>query len=171
MYLYQFFSEKGFYRESHFFQLKHCIFNGKATDFMVTPLDLKIIDVLKQDSRMSYTAIGNKVHLSPSSVRERVQKLVDIGVINGYSLKLDHSKLGYGLQVFIMLKLHSGKLKVFISDVGKFNEISEAYRVTGSYNIHMKVILKDQLHLQRFIDKLIHYGEPTTHSILSELDD
>jgi Lrp/AsnC family leucine-responsive transcriptional regulator len=71
---------------------------------MVDALDLKIIEKLKL----------KQIGLSPSSVRERIQKLEDSEVIKGYQLKLNNQKLGFGLEVFIMFKLFSGKLKTFV---------------------------------------------------------
>ncbi len=137
---------------------------------MVDATDIKIIEVLKQNSRQSFAEIGRFINLSASSIRERIQKLEDNGVIKAYGLKIDISKLGFGLEVFIMLKLYSGKLPVFMKDMKAFPEIKESYRITGPHNIHMRVVLKDQLHLQEFIDKMINYGDPTTHLILSELE-
>jgi Lrp/AsnC family leucine-responsive transcriptional regulator len=136
---------------------------------MLDSIDRKIIDLLQQNSRASFVEIGKQIPLSASSVRERIQKLEETEIIKGYSLKLDHAKMGYGLEVFIMIKLFSGKLKSFMGAIDSFPEVKRATRITGSHNIHMKVVLKDQLHLQQFIDKLINYGEPTTHLILSEL--
>lgn len=138
---------------------------------MVDALDLKIIEKLKTNSRVSYVDIGKQIGLSPSSVRERIQKLEDSEVIKGYQLKLNNQKLGFGLEVFIMFKLFSGKLKTFCSQLDDFQEISEIHRITGTHNIFMKVVLVDQLHLQRFIDRLLLFGEPTTHLILSDLGD
>lgn len=138
---------------------------------MVDTLDLKIIESLKVNSRTSFVEIGKQIGLSPSSVRERIQKLEDTEVINGYSIQLNNKKLGYGLEVFIMYKLFSGKLKIFCDELNQFPEIYEVYRITGTHNIFMKVVLIDQLHLQQFIDRLLVYGEPTTHLILSDLKD
>lgn len=136
---------------------------------MLDSIDHKIINRLKDNSRASYVEIGRQIGLSPSSVRERIQKLEDLGIIKGYRLELDTKKLGFGIEVLIMLKLFSGNLNVFCSELGKFPEIIEAHRVTGSHNISMKVILVDQLHLQEFIDKLLRYGDPTTYLILSKI--
>lgn len=136
---------------------------------MVDALDLKIIGRLQINSRASLVEIGKQIGLSPSSVRERIQKLEDSKVIKAYDIQLDHSKLGYGLEVMIMLKMFSGKLLTFNKHLKDFPEITELYRITGPHNIFMKVILKDQLHLQQFIDRLLIYGEPTTHLILSDL--
>ena len=138
---------------------------------MIDTLDLKIIESLKVNSRTSFVEIGKQIGLSPSSVRERIQKLEDTEVIKGYNIQLDNKKLGFGLEVFIMFKLFSGKLKIFCDDLKQFPEIFEIHRITGTHNIFMKVILVDQLHLQQFIDRLVVFGEPTTHLILSDLKD
>jgi Lrp/AsnC family leucine-responsive transcriptional regulator len=98
-----------------------------------------------------------------------VQKLEDLEVIKGYSIQLDSKKLGFELEVVIMFKLYSGKLQLFCGALQNFPEIIEVQRITGTHNIFMKVILIDQLHLQQFIDRLLVYGEPTTHLILSNL--
>jgi Lrp/AsnC family leucine-responsive transcriptional regulator len=137
---------------------------------MVDVIDNKIIKVLKRNSRQSFAEIGRLINLSASSVRERMQKLQDLGVIKNYTLNIDNNKLGFGLEVFVMLKLFTGKLNIFMKDINTFPEIKESYRITGPHNIHMRVVLKDQLHLQQFIDKMINYGDPTTHLILSELE-
>lgn len=137
---------------------------------MVDAIDLKIIDKLKRNARESYVDIGKQIGLSPSSVRERIQKLEDGEVITGYSLKLNHKKLGFGLEVLISFKVFSGKLKVFCEVLKQYEEICQMYRITGTHNIFMKVILVDQSHLEQFIDSVIVYGEPTTHLILSDLN-
>lgn len=136
---------------------------------MIDLIDHKIINVLKVNSRLSFAEIGRKVSLSPSSVRERIQKLEDLGVIKSYSVKLNQNSIGNGLEVFIMLKIFDGKLEDILSEIVTYPEIEKVHRITGPYNIHMHVVLRDQLHLQQFIDKLIKYGTPTTQLILSEL--
>jgi Lrp/AsnC family leucine-responsive transcriptional regulator len=136
---------------------------------MVSDIDIQIINLLKENARLSFAEIGRKIALSPSSVRERVQKLEDMGVIMSYSVQLNEALLGNGLEVFVLLKIFDGKLNYILSEIKTFPEVQKAYRITGPYNILMVVVLRDQLHLQQFIDKLIKYGNPTTHLILSEL--
>jgi Lrp/AsnC family leucine-responsive transcriptional regulator len=136
---------------------------------MIDNTDRKIIELLKANSKTSFAEISKKVALSPSSVRERINKLEDLGVIKGYSLEVDQALLGNSLEVFILLKVFTGKLQYVILELNKYPEILNAYRITGPHNFHLRVALRDQLHLQQFIDKLITLGEPTTHLILSEL--
>jgi Lrp/AsnC family leucine-responsive transcriptional regulator len=136
---------------------------------MIDKTDLKIIQLLKNNSKASFAEISKKISLSPSSVRERINKLEDIGLIKGYSLEIDQALLGNSLEVFILLKVFTGKLQYAIMELNKYPEIVKAHRITGPHNFHLRVALRDQLHLQQFIDRLITLGEPTTHLILSEL--
>ena len=62
-----------------------------------------------------------------------------------------------------------GKLKPFLEMVKTLEEVINCYRITGDENIIMEVVLKDQTHLERFIDELIRYGETRTHIILSDV--
>lgn len=136
---------------------------------MVDTVDRKIIDILKENARLSYAEIGKKIFLSPSSVRERIKKLEDSGVIKAYTLSLNQTLLGNNLEVLIMLKISSGKFNNALIEIDSYPEVKEAFRITGQHNIHMRVALRDQLHLQQFVDKLINFGEPTTHLILSRV--
>lgn len=136
---------------------------------MIDVLDKKIIELLKENARKSYAEIGRKVHLTASSVRERIRRLEDDGVITKYSVVLDQSKLGYNMEVFIMLNLYSGNLKSFLAVVQGIKEVQQCYRITGNQNVQMKVLLHDQGHLQELLDKLMVYGDTTTHLVLSEV--
>ncbi len=137
---------------------------------MIDKADLKLIELLKINSKTSFAELSKKVSLSPSSVRERINKLEDIGVIKGYSLEVDQTLLGNSLEVFILLKVFTGKLQYAILELNKYPEILKAHRITGPHNFHLRVALRNQLHLQQFIDELTKLGEPTTHLILSEQD-
>lgn len=137
---------------------------------MIDNIDRKIIELLKANSKASFTEIARHIFLSPSSVRERIKKMEDLGVIKGYSLSVDEALLGNSIEVFILLKVFTGKLKFAIEELKSYSEIQEVHRITGHQNFHMRVALRDQLHLQKFIDRLITFGEPTTHLILSEIE-
>ncbi len=50
-----------------------------------------------------------------------------------------------------------------------FPSVKEAHRITGNMNVHLKIIVKNQLHLQKVIDQLISYGDTNTFLILSQL--
>ncbi|MFO7719179.1 MAG: Lrp/AsnC family transcriptional regulator [Gillisia sp.] len=136
---------------------------------MIDAVDKKIVELLKANSKVSFAEISKKIFLSASSVRDRIKKLEDLGVIKGYGLAIDQSLLGNSIEVFILLKVFTGKLQFAIAELKSYPEIQEVHRITGHQNFHMRIALKDQLHLQKFIDRLITFGEPTTQLILSDL--
>lgn len=137
---------------------------------MVDDLDVKILRVLQNNSRLSFAEIGRLVGLSPSAIRERVQKLEDKGIITGYGISVDHRLLGYDIEAFISVKVFHGKLKPFLNIVGSYPEVKKAYRVTGGQNVHLEVIAKDRLQLQNLIDQIMEYGDTVTQLVLSEVD-
>ncbi|MCP9198379.1 Lrp/AsnC family transcriptional regulator [Gramella sp. GC03-9] len=128
-----------------------------------------ILEELQKNARVSFTEIGRKIGLTSPAVAERVKKMEDAGVIKGYQTKLSHQKMGYQLRAIINLRAFTGRLKAFLETVKNFEEIVNCYRITGNENIIMEVVLHDQVHLEKLIDKLITYGETRTHIILSDV--
>ncbi|MEO0572817.1 MAG: Lrp/AsnC family transcriptional regulator [Bacteroidota bacterium] len=138
-------------------------------DFKIDHLSSEILHCLQQNARMSFTEIGRKVGLTSPAVAERIKKMEDLGVIENYTAHISHTKLGYQLRAMITVRAFVGKLRPFLDKVDTFKEVINCYRITGNENIIMEVVIKDQAHLERFIDKLISYGETRTHIILSNV--
>ena len=136
---------------------------------MLDAIDERLLDFLKDNSRLSFAELGRKINLSPSSVRERVQRLEDSGIIKKYTIQIDNKKLGYDLEAFILLKVFQGQLKHVIEKITDFPEIQEAHRITVNQNLHLKVLVKDQLSLQKLLDQLMIFGDTNTFLILSEI--
>jgi Lrp/AsnC family leucine-responsive transcriptional regulator len=77
--------------------------------------------------------------------------------------------VGYQLKALITIRAFMGRLKPLVQKVKSYDEVVNCYRVTGNENIVMEVLLKNQKHLETFIDQLITYGECKTQIILSEV--
>lgn len=137
---------------------------------MTDVLDLKILDKLEKNSRLSFAEIGRIIGLSPSATRERVQRLENAGVIARYGIEVNNRLLGYDIEAFILVKVFHGKLKPFLNAVGGFPEVRKAYRITGGQNLHLEVIVKDRLQLQNLIDQIMVYGDTVTQLVLSEIE-
>lgn len=144
------------------------IFQTK-NESMLDTIDEQLLNILKGNSRLSFADLGRKINLSPSAVRERIQKMEDSEVIKKYSIKIDNKKLGYALEAFILLKVFPGQLKHVLTKIKTFSEIKETHRITGNQNLHLKVVVKNQLDLQTLLDKLMLFGDTNTFLILSEL--
>jgi len=129
----------------------------------------EILKSLQQNARLSNAEIGRKVGLSSPAVAERIKKMEDYGILKGYVAQVSYTKTGYQLKAIITLRAFMGRLKPFLIKVKEFNEVLNCYRITGNENIIMEVVLRNQIHLQEFIDSLITYGEVKTHIVLSDL--
>ncbi|OZV68187.1 Lrp/AsnC family transcriptional regulator [Winogradskyella aurantia] len=132
-------------------------------------LNWKILKLLQQDARMSNAEIGRRIGISSPAVAERIKKLEDAEVIQGYTAYVSPFKAGYQLKAIITLRAFMGMLKPFLEKVKSFDEVVNCYRITGNENIVMEVVLKNQKHLETFIDKLITYGETKTQIVLSHV--
>ena len=135
----------------------------------IDKLNWKILECLQKNARISFADIGREIGLTPPAVAERVKKMEDLEILEGYTTKVSHAKTGHQLKAIITLRAFMGKLKPFLATVVSFEEVINCYRITGNENIVMEVVLKDQFHLEKFIDKMIQYGETRTHIILSNV--
>jgi Lrp/AsnC family leucine-responsive transcriptional regulator len=135
----------------------------------IDTVNWKILSCLQQNARQSNTDIAKQVGITSPAVAERIRKLEDAGIIEGYYAKVSHFETGHQLKAIITLRAFMGRLKPFIEKVTSFNEVVNCYRITGNENIVMEVVLNNQKHLEQFIDQLITYGETRTHIVLSNI--
>ena len=118
---------------------------------------------------MSNTEIGKRVGISSPAVADRIKKMEDAEIIQAYTTIISPLKVGYQLKAIITVRAFMGMLKPFLEKIKSYNEVVNCYRITGNENIVMEVILKNQTHLENFIDQLIIYGETKTQIVLSHV--
>lgn len=135
----------------------------------IDSLNWKILQCLQKNARQANTEIGRKVGISSPSVSERIRKMEDSGIINRYITVVSPMEAGYQFKAIITLRAFMGKLKPFMEIVKTYDEVLNCYRITGNENFVMEVVLKNQKHLEAFIDQLIVYGETKTQIVLSHV--
>ena len=135
----------------------------------IDSLNWKILDCLQQNARQSNAEIGRTVGISSPAVSERIKKMEDAGIIQGYNTSISPFEAGYQLKAIITLRAFMGMLKPFMQKVKTYPEVLNCYRITGNENFVMEVVLKNQKHLETFIDQLIVYGETKTQIVLSHV--
>lgn len=136
---------------------------------LIDALSWKILKCLQENARQSNAEIGRVVGISSPAVSERIKKMEDVGVINGYKTIVSSYEVGYQLKAIITIRAFMGKLKPFLTKVKSFDEVLNCYRITGNENFVLEVMLKNQKHLEQFIDQLISYGETKTQIVLSNV--
>ncbi|MGA1226980.1 MAG: Lrp/AsnC family transcriptional regulator [Tamlana sp.] len=136
---------------------------------IIDVLNAKILKCLQENARLSNAEIGRQVGISSPAVSERIKKMEDMGIIEGYKALVSPFEIGYQLKAIITLRAFMGKLKPFLEKVKTYDEVINCYRITGDENIVMEVVLKNNKHLESFIDQLITYGESKTQIVLSRV--
>ncbi len=107
-------------------------------------LDLRILDELQRDGRLSLTELGERIGLSTSPCAERVRRLERQGVITGYHARIDPLAVGKGLLVFVEITLSSKSEQVFEAvrrELQHLPEVMECHLVSGSFDYLVKARL------------------------------
>jgi Lrp/AsnC family leucine-responsive transcriptional regulator len=115
--------------------------------------DLQIIGILSDNARTSLREIEKKVDLSPSSIRLRMERLVEIGVIKRYTLQIDYRKLGLDIQVLILITAKPGASKDLHHVLSNFPQVSEVLRTVGPATFILTVRVKGITELTHFISE------------------
>ena len=117
--------------------------------------DLKILQLLQQDSSLTVKELAAKVNLSASPTFERQKRLERDGYITRYSAIADPRKLGNDIVALcnIRLKQHNTRdlIRQFMETVKKTERITECYNTTGDYDFQIKVYAHDMRDYQDFI--------------------
>ena len=135
----------------------------------IDSLNWQILKCLQENARMTNAEIGRRVGVSSPAVAERIKKMEDAEIIQSYKTLISRFQTGYQLKAIITLRAFMGMLKPFLEKVKTYDEVINCYRITGNENIVMEVVLKNQQHLEKFIDQLIVYGETKTQIVLSDV--
>jgi Lrp/AsnC family leucine-responsive transcriptional regulator len=113
--------------------------------------DRKIIDILGENSRSSLRDIGDEVKLSPSSVRNRMTSLIEDGVIHRYTVDVDHRKLGYEVQVIVLITSKPGFSEELYWKLKSYEQISQVYWTSGPANFVSLIRFRNMHELSKFM--------------------
>ena len=139
-------------------------------------IDLKILQALQQDGRISNLKLAEAVALSPTAVLARVQRLSKEGVIEGYEARLNPAKLNVGLMVFVEVlldKTSSGVFEAFKAAVQVRPEIMECHMVAGGFDYLLKTRMADMNAYREFAGTVLWQlpgvRETRTYAVMEEV--
>lgn len=122
-------------------------------------LDIKILDLLQNDGRMSNVDISENIHLSPPQCLRRVRVLEEQGVIRRYAALVVPATVGLDVTAFVALSLDRAQFKQVReveSVIRAFPEIIECYTVSGDFDYLLKIASRDLKSLSHFLtDRLM----------------
>ncbi|MFZ6818578.1 Lrp/AsnC family transcriptional regulator [Undibacterium sp. Ji22W] len=127
--------------------------------------DRKILALLQEDARLSFSEIGRRIHLTSPAVAERVRRLEEAQVITGFAAKLNLRALGYSFEALIHITLDSH------DDLDRWAkqhlEVLAVYATTGEQCALIRVAVVAPEHLQSMIQSLGKIGKTQTSIVLS----
>jgi Lrp/AsnC family transcriptional regulator, leucine-responsive regulatory protein len=129
----------------------------------------RVLAVLQQDARVSMAELGRRVGLSAPAVAERVRRLEETGIIEGYRAIVNPKALGRTILAFVRISA-LGNVKDKVSEaVRRMPEVLECHRGTGNECFIIKVSVTSIQHLEAVTDVFMEFGALTTSIVLSSL--
>jgi Lrp/AsnC family transcriptional regulator, leucine-responsive regulatory protein len=106
----------------------------------IDDIDLRILDMLQRNGKLSQAKIAGAVGLTTPSVNERIKKMERHGMIRGFVALLDHEKMGFPLTAYVDVALeHPRYEKAFVDDLEKLLGVQECHYIAGEYAYRLKV--------------------------------
>lgn len=133
----------------------------------VDAIDVRLLRLLEQDARMSTAELARSVGLSAPSVAERIKRLQESGVIQGFSARIDPAALGLPLSAWLRVRPVPGQLAVVADILRDLPEISRCDRVTGEDCFIALAHVASVSDLERVIDRIIPHAMTHTAIIQS----
>jgi Lrp/AsnC family leucine-responsive transcriptional regulator len=159
---------------SRFSQNKLLLMSEALAD--IDRIDLKILNVLQQDGRISNLKLAESVALSPTAVLARVQRLTRDGYILGYEARLNPLKLGAGMLVFVEVLLDRttpNVFEAFKAAVQVHDEIMECHMVAGGFDYLLKTRMADMRAYRNFAGTVLWQlpgvRETRTYAVMEEV--
>ena len=125
---------------------------------MFDELDLKIIDMLKINSKLSLKVIGENVHLTPQAVSNRIIRLQDLDLITQYTICINNALLGKNIIAYITIFMKTTKHDQLTKFLKSNSIIEEAHRISGDGCYLLKVVCCNMEEINSLLDHILEYG-------------
>ena len=106
-------------------------------------VDLKILELLESNGRMSHEEIGKRLNLSRPAIHQRVSKLEESKIIKGYNTEINWSKVGQGIRAIVFINVRTSDFNEVMEQVINLKieglTIEKCYRITGQWCIMLKI--------------------------------
>jgi Lrp/AsnC family transcriptional regulator, leucine-responsive regulatory protein len=125
---------------------------------LLDDINRKILHELQTDGRIPWVELAERVNLSATACQRRVQSLVDNGVIEGISARVNPEALGYEVEAFVSVHVDRQDVKLaqqFRKAIRQFPEVQACHMMTGQVDYLLRVVAKDLKSYGRFVEEKI----------------
>lgn len=136
---------------------------------MIDLTDKTILQELVNESRLSMSELGRRIHLSAPAVRERVKQLEEKEVIEKYTVNINDKALGYTVQCIIEATIKNNRYNDFKELIQTYDFVDFCYRIAGDACFMLKMNFSSFENAEKTIDELQPFAHTKTHFIFSEV--
>lgn len=101
-------------------------------------VDYKILEILRKDARTPFTEVGRDLGVSDATVHVRVNKMMDEGIIEGYTILVDEEALGRKVRGFVLINVNPGFLEAVANQLIENEKLSAVYEIHGPNDLIVK---------------------------------
>jgi Lrp/AsnC family transcriptional regulator, leucine-responsive regulatory protein len=142
-----------------------------TTQVQLDEIDRRIIDLLHEDARRTIADIAERVSLSAAPVKRRIDRLERTGVIAGYTVLLDHAKIGPSIDAFAELRYAgAADADAIVAAITEVPEVREVFTTAGDPDALVRIRVEDLAHLKRVVNRLRRSDHVTGTKTLMVLD-
>jgi Lrp/AsnC family transcriptional regulator for asnA, asnC and gidA len=126
--------------------------------FHLDSLDKRILKILMGNARVPFLEVSRQCGVSGAAIHQRVQKMIDEGVITGSQFIIDPSRINYHTCAFVGLQVNLTKESTHedvFRQIKEIPEIVECHHITGKYSLLLKIYTKSNEHLKQILVKKI----------------
>jgi len=125
-----------------------------SNNFQIDSMDKKILEILTKNARKPYLDIARSCKVSGAAIHQRVERLMNAGIISGSQFNLSHKGMGYSTCAFIGIQVNLLTTKSHeevYRKITQIPEIVECHHISGKYSLLIKIYTKDNEHLKNII--------------------
>ena len=135
--------------------------------YKLDEVDEKILEILQDNARTSLKDIAEQVFLSPTAVGTRIDRMLDEGVLEGFTTRLNPEAMGHYVKAFINLQVEPVQREEFYEYIDGVLNVIECNCVTGDYSMLIEVRFPTTTELDHFIVELQRFGKTKTQIVFS----
>lgn len=136
----------------------------------IDKLDKEILMIISKNARIPFKDVAEECGVSRAAIHQRVQRMMDIGLIVGSGYNINPKVLGYNTCTYIGIKLERGSMyKDVVPELEKIPEVVECHFTTGPYTMLIKLYARDNEHLMELLNTRIQeiHGVTSTETLIS----
>jgi len=105
--------------------------------------DRAILCILQADARTPFSEVARRIDMSSATVHDRVGRMEEAGVIEGYHASVDPEAVGYGVSAFVGLRVEQGGEENALDALRDIDEVREIHLTTGEWDVLLRVVAAD----------------------------